>query len=382
MSIFSFGHPSENDTGGSGGSDTGGTVPTPDTGGGTPPDVPGQPTADVVVSHDTGTTPEDSGDSDCGYGDVIGVVCSPSGTIYINDALVFVETVDCDGRPLRVETTSDANGEYTLTGVPSGLQTIEVRKDSFQHTVEVPVQAGRVNDLRGTQAKLCFGATAARIAVIGGTYDSIQEILDGLGIDYDLFRDDPPLFFGTSEAVEFLMDDDALTDYHILFVNCSEWAWDNLYVYGDSNIIALGLGTFVQNGGSLYASDWAAPFIERPWPGAIDFYGDDTDHWAAKMGVSGSYTAQVQDPSLAAYLGKDEVRINFDLEHWVVMEGAAPSALTHIDAVVPEAGGRVPLMASIAPYPLGGRVLFTSFHNEAQITDDMANILNFLVFSL
>ena len=38
-----------------------------------------------------------------------------------------------------------------------------------------------------------------------------------------------------------------------------------------------------------------------------------------------------------------------------------------------------PLMVSHTP---GGKVLYTTFHNEPQITQDMEKILNFLVFEL
>ena len=38
-----------------------------------------------------------------------------------------------------------------------------------------------------------------------------------------------------------------------------------------------------------------------------------------------------------------------------------------------------PLMLSHTP---GGKVLYTTFHNEPQMTQDMEKILNFLVFEL
>lgn len=364
------------------------------------PDVPGidvppasdtPSPADVPRPPDVPSPPDVPQPPSCGYGDVIGVVCSPSGTVYINDALVYVETIDCQGQPIRVETASDANGEYTLTGVPSGHQTVEIRKGSFQHSFEVDVRPGQVNDLRGTLAKLCFGARAARIAVVSGTYDTIQEILDTLGVEYDLILDDPPLFFGSSAAADFLMDGDRLSEYHILFLNCSEWAWMNLHVYGDANLIGQNLSAFVHNGGSIYASDWAFAFVERPWPGTIDFHGNDASEYDSKVGQMGLFTGTVRDQSLATFLGKEEVDINFDLLHWVAMDSVAASATVHIEGAVngisPDGTsefnlGVIPLMVSFQPYPLGGRVLFTSFHNEQQATTDMGNILNFLVFNL
>jgi hypothetical protein len=384
----------------------------PDLGGGerdvaAPPDAPAPPDVpsvvpdvpDVPAAPDVPTPPRDvpapprdvPQPPACGYGDVVGVVCSPSGTVYINDALVYVETTDCNGQPLRVETTSNALGEWTLTGVPSGTQTVELRKGAFQHSLEVPVQPNTLTDLRSTQAKLCFGARAARIAVVSsgspetGTYDSIQLILDDLGIEYDLFDDTPPLFGGVvTPAAAFLRDPAALGQYHLIFLNCSEWAWITLYGAGAATAtqIANNLSAFVHNGGSLYASDWAFAYVERPWPGLIDFVGNDAVQFDPKVGEIDMYTASVRDASLAAYLGKDEVRINFDLMQWVVMQSVAGSATTHIEARIPQAGGIAPLMVSFKPYQLGGTVLFTSFHNEQQATQDMENILNFLVFSL
>ena len=49
---------------------------------------------------------------------------------------------------------------------------------------------------------------------------------------------------------------------------------------------------------------------------------------------------------------------------------------------IPEATGEIPLMVSHMPYGGPGRVFFTTFHNEAQMTDDMEKILQFLVFEL
>lgn len=399
------GPPISSDSVNFGGTDT--AVATPDLGGGA--DVPG-PRADVPVSaRDVpvgadvpappvdvpGPRPDLPG-GPCRFGDVLGVVCSPSGTVFISGALVYVETTDCSGQRFRAETLSDANGQWTLPGVPAGAQQVHIRKGSFQHDFDTEVREG-TNDLRGLQGKLCFNASAARIAVLTGTpgdemtYDRIEEILDGLGVEYDTFLHEIGLFGPTtSAAIDLLMDPDALDEYHILFINCSEYAQQTL----GANALQIGinLSTFVQNGGSLYASDWAYPFAERAWPGAIDFYGepDNVDDTHTKVGMDVSVTASVEDPSLAASLGRTSVRINFDLQAWVVMRSVAANVTTHIRGpamLMDLASGEtyeetLPLMASFRPYPLGGKVLFTSFHNEAQPTDDMKDILNFLVFEL
>jgi hypothetical protein len=42
----------------------------------------------------------------------------------------------------------------------------------------------------------------------------------------------------------------------------------------------------------------------------------------------------------------------------------------------------IPLMVSFVPIENGGKVLYTSFHNEAQVTEDMLCILKTIILSL
>ncbi len=42
----------------------------------------------------------------------------------------------------------------------------------------------------------------------------------------------------------------------------------------------------------------------------------------------------------------------------------------------------IPLIISCVPGPGAGRVVYTNFHNDAQATDDMLAILDYLVLTL
>lgn len=113
-----------------------------------------------------GLTPIDSGGTQqsdvpfippdgCGYGTVVGVVCSPSDQIFVNGAKVYVDTMDCEGNPLHIETISDDLGAYILTGVPSGSQTIHIQSASYNHQFAILVDPGKTTDIMLMGYKAC-----------------------------------------------------------------------------------------------------------------------------------------------------------------------------------------------------------------------------------
>ena len=131
------GDPTDGDTSGSSTGATGGP-----TGGDKPP-------GDNV-------NPYDDIDPTCGQGTVYGIICSTADQFFVNDAEVWVDTVDCAENPIIRSTMSNANGYYTLEGVPSGMQTVLVKKDEFEKSYNVLVQDGKVTDVTAVGKKECF----------------------------------------------------------------------------------------------------------------------------------------------------------------------------------------------------------------------------------
>ncbi|HIA04143.1 MAG TPA: carboxypeptidase regulatory-like domain-containing protein [Myxococcales bacterium] len=134
---------SSSGTGSDGGSDTGfgsGSFTGSD---------PNKPDAETVSQ-------DDELDSECGYGDVYGLICSMSEQMFVNGADVWIDTLDCNGTPVKRQTVSDANGFYTLTQVPSGIQTVQIQKDIFTKQYNVVVKAGKLSDVTGVAHKECF----------------------------------------------------------------------------------------------------------------------------------------------------------------------------------------------------------------------------------
>ncbi len=191
-----------------------------------------------------------------------------------------------------------------------------------------------------------------------------------------------------------------LNQYSVVFANCN--------VYGESyaNSAATSLRQFVQNGGSLYASDWAYAYIKAAFPGYVSFYD------SPKIGSAQYVTANITDPGLANYINPaappSTVSINYNLGVWVPVKDVAAGVNVHLrgsystyasygsvsadikshSALPPvsrAASGPLawetnkPLVASFQPFPNGGRVIYTSFHNEPQQTDIEKKLVEYLV---
>lgn len=316
----------------------------------------------------------------CGFGTLKGVVCAPSGLEYVANATISVDTIGCDGQPFHAAAQSGPSGAYTLSDIPSGDLTVHVAKGSYETTFVVHITAGQTKDISGAGEKRCFGASSARIAVVRGTHDTISEFLDDLGFAHTDFSDTGGEF---SDGAAFLANPAAMAEFDIIFLNCSTRI--DAIVKADPSV-SDHLHDFVMAGGSFYASDWAYAYQDPAFPSALDFHGTDTNpakEAGPKYGLKGTYVGTVTDPALAAALGKETVSIEFNYGTWAFIESVSNDVTVHITGDLGDDGHAVPLIASFKPGPgKGGRVVFTSFHNEAQATEDMGRILKYFVLEL
>jgi hypothetical protein len=326
----------------------------------------------------------------CGLGDVTGRVCAPDSKTYVTHAKVWVDAVGCDGQPVRIETLSGYDGTYTLKHVPCGTWTVHIEKGSFTHYLQAQVETGKVTDLSNQGIKMCLGATAARLCVITGDWDTIEQTLQDLGFQFELYElytggfQDPTWEGG--EAVGLLTDLSAMqAACDVLFLDCGK---AHCEMVKSEPSIQWNLRDFVEAGGSLYASDFAYCYGEYAFPEYIDFHGDDLKcgqydgTGPIKMDGNQTIEATVLDPDLVAYLGKSTFPAKFGLGPLVSVDGAGLS-LAHVQGYVKKFDAVQPFVLSYAPFgAAGGTVLYTSFHNDEQVNADMAVILNYMVFSL
>lgn len=321
-------------------------------------------------------------------GSVKGRVCAPNQSVFVNDAAVWIEGVGCNGEAFKIETTSSADGSYYLLDVPCGAHTLSIAKGSFTSDFPVVVRQGELLDVSGAATKLCFGANAVKIAVLGGSWDDIAGLLDQLGFRYDFFNDAGDLG-ADGTIVDLLGDRPRLFGYDIVFAECGGTTG---WLPKDHAAVMPNVKDFVLQGGSLYMSDYAWVLGEWSFPDKVEWYGDDspssmgTDTSPQVIPSGTNVTASVVDGSLANYLGKLTIPITFDQGPQIAPLSVANGAFAHVIGDIKVAFQLdiedAPLALSYVPAQGAGRVMYTNFHNDAQTTADMLTILQYLVFRL
>ena len=124
--------------------------------------------------------------------------------------------------------------------------------------------------------------------------------------------------------------------------------------------------------------DWAAGTTCSLFPEYISIERSD--------GKDQSLIATVLDNDIKALLGKSTCTIVYDIDGWVMVKVEDPDNV-QVDIIGnPETendGGIVqdkPLLVELSHG--SGTVIYTSFHNSEQITEDSLKIIKHLVFSL
>ena len=303
-----------------------------------------------------------------GLGGVTGIICTPDGEGVVIGATVWVD-VGSD----RIETLTDTEGRFVLSGLPVGVHEIIAEKGSFETSFEVLIQADIELELAEEE---CLSGEID-IAVISGEFDSIEDVLLDMGLVYDLY---PGMWDHT--ATDLLRDPAALGEYDVVMINCDmmlEWAahWYE---------VSTNLEAFVADGGSLYVSDWAFYVLESTFPDMIDFVGNDMDGFEVATGPAVTVEAHVVDSVFAAALGASHTEVEFDQAGWVVPESLGTGVAMVQAEVTVETwfDGEVTLTSPLVvrlDHGLGA-AFYTSFHNEAQVSDDVSVLLKQIVESL
>lgn len=349
--------------------------------------------------------------ANCGYAKVKGKACAPSGA-GVSGATVTIEGIDCNtGQPFSLSATTDVNGNYSFDNVPSGDHDATITSGSFNRRFTVSLAPGDDVDLTQQASKYCIETNNVKIAVIEGSFDNVEGILQQLQLTFEVKGNDAPMGGQDrlSEAVTFLRDLNAMKQYDIIFINCGLlWGKIDRDFKQHQLTILTNIRDYVISGGSLYASDLAHPFIERSLPNLFDFLGNDmtvTDAWDGY--APQIIQANVVDTRLQAALGKSTVEIDFPQDpangvfsnNWSMVEGVGGAgkilvsgnaqrcaagtfgnACPGIDGTLMNA----PLLVTYKDSGNGGAAVFTSFHNERQVAvgQDVLNILKFLIFQL
>jgi Carboxypeptidase regulatory-like domain len=282
---------------------------------------------------------------------VVGTINAPSGDIPVAGAVI---TVTVGG--VETTTLSGASGCFSLE-LPPGDHAISIEKGRYGADSSATTAAGYVTDL----GPLALDSGDLAIAVVYGKYDDVGELIEQLGLSYTAY----------STPADLYDDTDLLAQYDAVFANCGSDAsttHDGAYTSAQlSNVAA-----WVEAGGTLYASDWEVSLFEGVAPDAVDL-ADPTLDGPPDTTVQ----ADILDRNIQALLGTATTDINFELAGWALMDGvvdATPLVTGEVEGV------ERPL--AVMHSPGKGRMVFTSFHNEEQLSEAMRVILFELILAL
>lgn len=369
---------------------------------------------------------------------ITGKLTAPDATTPIANALVYVKdsstpqaatsagplaaALACGTPPTAswASACTGADGSFTIAANVPASPTLVAVKGAFTQEKTLTIGGnGPVNV--GTVA--LTAASAAKFAVVTGSYDRIQDVLAKLG--YGQVQDGV-LVNGSESFVQYdgdgslpdtyaavdklFVDGDAdgkadIFKYSVVFFNCG---LDEALLDTPQNIATL--RAYVEGGGRIYASDQAYDIVEQVFPAYVDFLGADgvaadqpESPGAAEEGEGGITVNATVDASLAAWLqgvtcadgpcvANGTAHVEGFLSGWAVMAGLHPAQAANVKTWVT---GPVTFNGQATPvdkpltvsFPAGqGRVTYTSYHTEPGNGTGgflpQERILQFLVFEL
>jgi hypothetical protein len=324
----------------------------------------------------------------CGIGGGIGTT-----SYWVEGARVFI----VEGSEIYEDTT-DGRGDYELVGVPPGPHTLHVEKGSYEASSEVNVISGEANDLD----PVCVGADV-KVGIVTGLYDNIDKMLVDLGlrvgacIPSDMSgcpsttaNGGLTLIDGLSSdyITEVLMDPVELGKFDILFFTCG---LADVYLGSSPPEVFDNLRDFVSEGGSVYVSDWAYELLRLTFPASFDFYGDDGQRGAAKVGlIDNSLLAYVVSAPLIDAVGSTRVPLTYVKGSWVVPSPSQPVSVEvwikgDVSANVSGSATTIANAPLLMHVTYGeGDIVYTTFHatDEADLSVEMQSVLDYIVFEL
>ncbi len=325
---------------------------------------------DVVVVEEL-ECPSDPEDPIDGTATVRGRVCAPGADhdTWLTGAVVTVDLPNGD----TLTTTTDGQGRWTLTGLPPGEHVVHIQAGSFSDTLTVTLEDGET--LLIPDGECAIDLLGARIAVIDGDWDDVGSVLTHVGVDPTMVTE-----FGRYEWPESLFADyETLASYDIVFINCGTDESD----YLATPAMQENLRQYVQNGGSVYASDWAYDIIEASFPDYIDFVGEDLYPQSAETGSEGVYAATVEDPELLGALSTSAISLNYPLGSWAMIEAVSPSVRVFIRGEANSYETYYPSIPHTVSFAVGeGKVVYSSFHQEPGVNLQQEQVLRLLMFQL
>jgi hypothetical protein len=362
----------------------------------------------TVVASLVACTPDNSFTKDPGDangdepGQISGRICDPSGRTWLADAMAYTNVI-VDGQLTGTRVAySDRDGFWLLDNLPGDeyYQVFVQHGSEILFNEEVYVTAGQTTQLEEPD---CFDPLELKVAIVTGDYDDFQLVLQQMGFaNYTVFDG---LVTGSSicdicedNLRNFLLNDEWMQQFDIIMLNGGHVEENIIYPppeesdtndNGESEVIMGNIVQFVQNGGSIYASDWAYDDVEQGWPDRIEFLGDDSQPNDAQAGDQQLVNAAISDSALAAWLGSKDshVDIEYDLPVWPAIDSVDDTVSVHLSGSVNVRIGTYQDTINASPLLTSfndgqGKVVYATFRVAKNASADMLLILQYMMYSL
>lgn len=194
------------------------------------------------------------------------------------------------------------------------------------------------------------------LAVTPKEWDNIGAVLGELGDGYEYTK------IGWTDLGRV----GKLKEFEVVFVNCSARSRTGAQAWSKS------LRQYVEDGGALYASDWALELVASAFPEYVRL--------ARTRGAPQEIRARVTDADLEELLGGD-ILLHFDADDWYPIGQVSSSVKIFLRGTYRGMSGRVhrdmPLLVTFRHGK--GFVICTAFHNKVQLSEEERKLVRFLV---
>ena len=352
--------------------------------------------------------------ADCGgaplltTGFITGDICAAEGGVPgpLAGATVIASWQDGETDSVEtVETLTDVDGHFELLSLdPDDNITVRASKDGFTFSwnVRAGENGGPLRDRTVMPAGINLTASVdcqpllpddgRRYLVVEGIYDRIEDALTRNGIQPEI----EPFPTGLGWANDLFSNAERISNFDVIFVNCGAEDSEFATPGGLSAAAKTGLRRYVEQGGSLYVSDWSYELVEQVFPEKIDFFGSDAVFDAAQQAVGGTYDTRVLDGELEGFLELSNFDISFSFQAGSIITQVAPGVTVFLEADMNYARDGVIDTLENTPVTVSfgvglGKVIFTSFHQENDPgNEDFVDVLNgpeddvlqYLIFAL
>lgn len=310
-----------------------------------------------------------------------GRACDANFNTWVEGAVIYTHLIDSKGNLYKtIETISDVDGFWSLKDLPGETDyTIYVQHGATLLSKFDVYLASKTLDL---EDPACSPPDSFKAAVVTGDYDKFGKVLKQIGIEnYDVINGKTG-----SSLVQFLSSEVALRQYSVIFFPGGHLEEDVIYDTDGSDIDGVvpvvldSLKNYVDAGGVIYASDWSYDVVEKAWPDAIEFFGDDSIPDDAQVGEEADVMAKIEHEGVSTSLGFSSVEIAFDLDTWPVIESVSSDSYVYMTADIPYRIGMETNQIDDAPIMAGfeygkGRVVYSSWRQYSNLSGDAKDVI-------